>query len=61
MTLHTIEEVGERLRTPVPTLRMWRSQGRGPAFMKLGKRLLCSEDELTRWIAEQQAAALAGR
>lgn len=51
--LMTIDEVAEELRTPVPTLRHWRATNRGPAFLKLGRRLVCRRADLDAWLAEQ--------
>lgn len=33
----------------VSTLNNWRSQGRGPKFMRLGGKVFYSLDELERW------------
>ena len=35
---------------PYSTLAHWRSEGRGPAFIKLGARVAYSGEELNRWI-----------
>ena len=34
------EEVAQRLRTSVGTLSNWRMQGRGPKYIKLGRKIL---------------------
>lgn len=57
MNLLTIDEVAQRLREPVATIRYWRHLGRGPAFFKLGKRLVCTEEEVERYIHDAQERA----
>lgn len=32
------KEVAKRLSVSIPTLRNWRHQGRGPAYLKIGSR-----------------------
>jgi DNA-binding transcriptional MerR regulator len=52
----TEEAQAERLGTTVRTLRLWRQQGIGPAWIKAGKKVLYSEDSDVRWLKslEQQ-------
>jgi excisionase family DNA binding protein len=52
--LRTISEAAAYLRIPVGTLRKWRSEGRGPTSVKLGRRVLYDQADLDRWIAEQK-------
>lgn len=52
-TILTLEEVGERLRMPLNTIRYMRAQGRGPRTWKLGRRVVAYEDDVEAWIAEQ--------
>ncbi|EKA60753.1 DNA binding domain-containing protein [Janibacter hoylei PVAS-1] len=54
--LLTLDEVAVVLRTPVATLRYWRANNRGPAFIKLGRRIVCRRSDLDRWLAEQASA-----
>ncbi len=51
-TLLTIDEVSQRLRTPVATLRYWRHAGLGPSSIRLGRRVFYSATEIDRYIAE---------
>jgi excisionase family DNA binding protein len=44
-------EVAEYLRLSERTLERWRVCGGGPAFTKLGKRVLYREPDLLEWIA----------
>jgi transposase-like protein len=59
----TTDEVAERFRLNPDTLRVWRSQSRGPKWIKPGKNVLYSEAELERWerqLERDAAAATAG-
>lgn len=50
----TIEEVAERLRVPVATLRYWRSQTLdGPPSFKAGRHVRYRRGDLEGWIAER--------
>jgi excisionase family DNA binding protein len=55
--LLTLKEASARLRVPVGTLRKWRSQGRGPKSVKLGRHVLYDEEDLDRWVLEQKGDA----
>lgn len=46
-------EVGDRLGLSVKTLANWRSAGIGPAYLKVGGRVLYPEDLLTEWLTER--------
>lgn len=49
-----IEEVSERTRIPVTTLRWFRSVGgRGPKSFSLGRRIAYYEDDVEAWLKEQ--------
>lgn len=50
----TTAEVAERYRTAASTVRYWRHIGYGPKGVKVGRRVLYSEAELTRF--EQRLA-----
>jgi excisionase family DNA binding protein len=49
--LLTQAETAELLRLSERTLERWRVIGGGPAYVKLGKRVLYPRTELHRWIA----------
>jgi hypothetical protein len=49
-------EVAVRLGIPLPTLRTWRSRGKGPLFFRIGRGLATTEADLARWINEQREA-----
>jgi predicted DNA-binding transcriptional regulator AlpA len=55
--LLTLDEVSERTRTPLATLRYWRHMGQGPPTFKLGRRVVAREEDVEAWIAEAVEAA----
>ena len=55
--LLTPEEVAERLRRPVATVRFWRARGIGPRGARVGGRVFYRESDVERWIDEQFSAA----
>jgi DNA-binding transcriptional MerR regulator len=57
--LLTIEEVSERTRAPITTLRYWRQHGRGPAAFRVGRRLVYRERDVTAWLDAQRLAGIA--
>lgn len=54
--LLTVSEASEVLNLPQSTLNRWRSQGEGPPFGKLGRRVFYRADQLELW-ADQQFTA----
>ena len=51
--LLTPEEVAERLRRPVATVRFWRARGIGPKGARVGGRVLYRESDVEKWLDEQ--------
>jgi hypothetical protein len=51
--LLTPEEVAERLRRPVATVRFWRARGIGPKGARVGGRVLYRQSDLESWIEAQ--------
>jgi hypothetical protein len=49
----TTKEVAKRLRLNVVTLANWRVQGKGPMFIKAGRRVLYPIDQLQVWERSQ--------
>lgn len=45
-------ELSKRWSVSVSTLRRWRQQGTGPAYMKLGKRVAYSLDAIEKYERE---------
>ena len=54
--LLTPAEVAERLRVSTRTLEFWRHQGRGPAFVRVGKRVRYRPDDVEAFIEAQRFA-----
>jgi excisionase family DNA binding protein len=52
--LLTIEEVAERLRVKVLTIRWLRQEGRFPPAIKVGRRLVWDAADLEVWIEAQR-------
>lgn len=53
MNLLTPEEVAQRLRVSVLTLANWRSAGRGPAFVKVGRTVRYEESAIEAYLKQQ--------
>lgn len=54
------KELAERLRVHVGTLATWRVQGRGPKFIKSGKRVLYPVKEVEAWESDNLKRSTAG-
>ena len=50
----TLSDVAGILGVPLNTLRWWRQQGAGPAFFKIGRRLVTTVGDLKAWVEEQK-------
>lgn len=50
----TTGEVAELLRTPEQSVRFWRHAGRGPASIKVGRRVLYDRADVLAWIEKQR-------
>ena len=55
--LLTPDEVAERLRRPVATVRFWRAKGVGPKGARVGGRVFYRESDIEKWLDEQFSAA----
>lgn len=51
--LMTVEEASAYTRTPTGTLANWRSEGRGPRYARIGKRVFYRKVDLDRWLDSQ--------
>lgn len=51
MELLNIDQAAAYLHTPVGTLYGWRSQGRGPACFKIGRRVMYDRADLDAFLA----------
>ena len=52
LDLLTENDVSKRLNVSVASLRRWRLQGRGPAFLKVGCLVRYRPEDLESWIAD---------
>ena len=52
--LLTIEEVAERLRVTVPTVRWLRQAGRFMPAIKIGRRLMWDTRDVAAWLEAQR-------
>ncbi len=53
----TTAEVGEKLRTPLETVRYWRHVGKGPKSFKVGRRVLYAREDVEAFLAEARTSA----
>ena len=56
--LFTPIEVAEKYNIAVGTLANWRSQGRGPEYVKYGRKVLYPVSEMDRWLRLNQVKTL---
>ncbi len=57
-TMLTERKVAERLGVSRPTLRRWRSDGTGPTWFRIGRRVMYPHAALETWIAARERAPL---
>lgn len=50
MKFLTTPELAAQLRLHPTTLMIWRTKGRGPAWRKIGKRVLYDEQQVRAWL-----------
>ena len=50
----TTAEVAEVCRNSPETVRFWRHAGRGPAYIKVGRKALYPADEFEAWLTQQE-------
>lgn len=49
--LLTEEELSQMLNVTTRTLTVWRSEGKGPASVRLGKNIFYRDQDIRTWIA----------
>ena len=57
LNLLTIDEVAERTRVSVETIRWLRQQGRFAPAIKVGRKLTWDEGDLAAWLKAQKETA----
>src|SRR4030081_2605904 len=50
----TEQQVSQQLGVAVHTLRCWRSSGKGPAYVKIGRNVQYRPSSLGRWVEDQE-------
>lgn len=50
----TTDQLASRLSLSPKTLERWRFEGRGPAFLKFGARVVYDAETVDRWAADQE-------
>lgn len=61
MTLLTDAQAAERLHVARQTLAKWRCQGKGPRYVKIGRRALYDEADLDAFIAGRKYQSTAAQ
>lgn len=51
--LNTPEEITRVLRIPTNTLNYWRAEGKGPRFIKIGRSIYYSRDDVFDYLQSQ--------
>lgn len=57
--LWTNDQVGEYLRVSSHTTQMWRSQGSGPPYIKIGGRCFYDAEKLFEWVRSHEVRSTA--
>jgi hypothetical protein len=52
----TPEELGKIINIQISTLAKWRSEGHGPAHLKVGRRVMYPADAVQSWLDRQLRA-----
>lgn len=52
----TTEELSVMLRIAVATLRQWRSEGKGPPWVKVNRAVRYRREDVERWLEERTHA-----
>ncbi len=58
-SLLTCEQVAVELEVTVATLQLWRTRGKGPRFVKIGRTCKYRPEDLNAWLASQTFGSLA--
>lgn len=54
------EDVSRWTGIPENTLKSWRREGRGPAYLNLGRRVYYRDDLVQEWLDVQERVTLRG-
>lgn len=50
-------ELADLLRQPESTIRYWRHVGRGPRWIRMGRRVVYDKQDVLAWLEQQRGAA----
>lgn len=53
-TYHDTKETARILRLSPQTLNNWRTQGRGPAFRKAGRKVVYARTDIMAWMEQNK-------
>ena len=59
-TLLDTDELAAKLRAPKATLEAWRSQGAGPEFMRIGRKVFYADRDVVAWLNAKKTATSGG-
>jgi hypothetical protein len=54
LTFYSTQDLAILLDVPVSTIEHWRSQGKGPRFVKWGRHVRYTDDAIRAYIAENE-------
>ena len=54
-------EAAAELGLQASTLRFWRWQGRGPAYVKVGRKVLYSRNAIEQWLSDRERTPVCER
>lgn len=54
------KDAADRIGLPVKTLDNWRQLGKGPAFFKLGSRVIYEAADVDAWLSQQRRSLNGG-
>lgn len=52
-TLRTTDEIAQELNLHPRTLINWRSQGKGPAFVRVGRSIRYRDTDIAAWLEQR--------
>ncbi len=61
LTVLTEAQTAKLLKLSPRTLQTWRVRGGGPAFLKIGKRIMYDRDDLLAWMRSTRRTSTSDR
>jgi excisionase family DNA binding protein len=56
----TAREAAQYLNVSYPSIELWRREGRGPAYSKLGRKIIYTREALDKFVADRLTTAPTG-